>query len=59
MAHGERAEKNGHSGTDYWKSRLHRWGEIPGRFTKHLTHKKERREKKKIEREAKINIEGT
>lgn len=27
---------------EYWKSRLHRWGEIRGPFTKKLTHRKER-----------------
>lgn len=52
MAHGKNAEQNGHSGTEYWKSRLHRWGEMPGKVTKRLTHKKERREKRRIEEKA-------
>ena len=52
MAHGKRAETIGHVGKEYWKSRLYRWGEIMGRYTKTLTHKKERRENKKIAREA-------
>lgn len=33
-------------GAEYWQSRLHRHGEIPGRETKTLTHRKERREGK-------------
>ncbi len=44
MAHGENAERWGHAGTEYWKSRLHPQGETPGRFTKTQTHRKERRE---------------
>lgn len=36
---------------EYWKSRLHRHGELLGRFTKYLTHKKERRYSKQLERE--------
>lgn len=40
--HGENAKKKGHVGKEYWKSRLHRHGEIPGRLTKKMTHKKER-----------------
>lgn len=51
MAHGENAEKNGHQGKEYWKSRLHKYGEVPGRYTKKLTHKKERKENKKIIKE--------
>ena len=31
-------------GSEYWSSRLHRHGETPGRHTKTLTHKKERRQ---------------
>lgn len=31
-------------GKEYWKSRLHRHGESPGRETKTLTHRKERRQ---------------
>lgn len=38
------------SGNEYWKSRLHRGGEEPGRFTKKLTHRKERREERRAER---------
>lgn len=41
--YGERAEKRGHTGKEYWKSRLAPGGEAPGRITKTLTHKKERR----------------
>lgn len=44
-------QKNCGLGKEYWKSRLHRFGEVTGRFTKILTHRKERRLKKKIERE--------
>jgi len=43
MAHGENAQKNGRRGKEYWKSRLHRFGEEPGRWTKTQTHRKERR----------------
>lgn len=32
------------TGKEYWKSRLHTHGETPGRVTKRLTHRKERRE---------------
>lgn len=42
MAHGKNAEKLGHAGKEYWKSRLHPRGEVPGRATKKMTHKKER-----------------
>lgn len=48
MAHGENAQKNGKRGKEYWKSRLHRHGESLGRVTKTLTHRKERRQNKKI-----------
>lgn len=34
-------------GYEYWKSRLDKGGELPGPFTKKLTHKKERRDAKK------------
>ncbi len=44
MAHGENAKRHGHAGSEYWASRLHSQGEIPGRFTKEQTHRKERRE---------------
>lgn len=47
MANGENAEKNGKIGFEYWKSRLHKMGEIPGKITKILTHRKERRDAKK------------
>lgn len=30
-------------GSEFWASRLHRHGETPGRFTKTLTHRLERR----------------
>jgi hypothetical protein len=36
-------------GYEYWKSRLHRWGERPGRYTKVRTHRKERRQSRQIE----------
>ena len=39
---GERAEKKGHAGKEYWGSRLHKHGELPSKFTKKMTHKKER-----------------
>lgn len=48
MAHGENAQKNGSRGKEYWKSRLHRWGEKPGRDTKTLTHRHERQIGKRI-----------
>lgn len=40
------------SGYEYWESRLHSGGEVPGAYTKERTHKKERRQKREIEREA-------
>ena len=43
VAHGKNAEQKGYPGKEYWKSRLHRGGEMPGRYTKQLTHRKERR----------------
>ena len=56
--HGKRAEQAGHKrrSKEYWKSRLHRYGEVVGRFTKKLTHKKERRLNARIEREEKSNF---
>ena len=36
------------AGKEYWKSRLHRFGETIGPVTKRLTHKKERRKSKQI-----------
>lgn len=33
-------------GYEYWASRLHFGGELPGKFTKNLTHRKERRNNK-------------
>ena len=39
--HKQRAERRGNK--EYWKSRLHKNGEEPGRFTKLATHKLERR----------------
>jgi len=48
-----RTRKGGKApGSEYWKSRLHRHGESPGRVTKDLTHRKERREKREAERKA-------
>lgn len=38
-------------GFEYWKSRLHKHGETPGRITKRLTHRKERREGRSIIRQ--------
>jgi hypothetical protein len=43
MAHGKNAAQKGHPGQEYWASRLHPHGELPGRFTKVRTHRKERR----------------
>ena len=48
MAHGERSAMQSNSRKEYWKSRLHRYGEVIGRYTKLLTHRKERRNSKKI-----------
>lgn len=48
MAHGKNAQKFGKCGKEYWKSRLHKYGEVLGRYTKKLTSKKERRDDKKI-----------
>jgi hypothetical protein len=40
-------------GHEYWKSRLHRHGETPGRITKRLTHRFERRQgKNELRRES-------
>ena len=50
MAHGENAKKHGKQGEEYWKSRLHPGGEVPGSFTKKRTHRKERRVGKDIVR---------
>jgi len=49
--HGERAQ-NRQTGREYWKSRLHKGGEATGRQTKRWTHRKERRESRRIEKEA-------
>lgn len=57
MAHGKNAERYGQCGKEYWKSRLHKYGEILGKYTKKLTARKERRDDKKIiEEELKSNI---
>ena len=48
MAHGENAEKYGKCGKEYWKSRLHKYGEILGKYTKKLTARKERRDDKQL-----------
>ncbi len=45
--HKQKAAKRG-IGKEYWKSRLYRHGEAPGRYTKTLTHRKERREGKRM-----------
>lgn len=45
--HRERKAKVG-CDKEYWKSRLHRHGETPGRYTKKLTHKKERRHGRQV-----------
>jgi len=45
--HKLKAEKCGF-GKEYWKSRLHRYGEVLGKFTKKLTHKKERKQNKSL-----------
>jgi len=50
MAHGENAEKEGRRGKEYWSPRLK--GMWPfGRIAKHFTHRRERRETRRIERE--------
>ncbi len=41
--HGRKGSNRGDQRREYWASRLHRGGEAPGRFTKTLTHRKERR----------------
>lgn len=49
---GESAEKNGHAGREYWSRRLSgatAWGPIG----KWLTHRKERAEARRLERELK------
>lgn len=43
MSRTNRDYKNDGREKEYWKSRLHKHGEVPGKFTKKLTHKKERR----------------
>lgn len=48
MAQGLNAKRRGHAGKEYWKSRLHRGGETLGRYTKQQTHRKERREGRRI-----------
>jgi hypothetical protein len=57
VSNGKNAEKGGHAGKEYWKSRLHTQGEIQGKFTKKLTHKKERMANKKIAIESLRNKE--
>lgn len=49
--HRAKASKVG-IGKEYWKSRLHRYGEVIGKITKILTHRKERRKSKQIEKQA-------
>lgn len=44
MARGENAETKGHGGYEYWSARPgNRGGSNPGRATKRLTHRAERR----------------
>lgn len=43
-------------GHEYWASRLDKGGEAPGRETKRLTHRKERRAKRDDERKALIDV---
>ena len=53
MSRSKKDQRGGHyqsAGKEYWKSRLHRGGELMGRFTKTLTHRKERRENKRLTR---------
>jgi len=50
--HGENAEQAGKMGKEYWKSRLHSQGERLGKYTKYLTHKKERKQNKRVARNA-------
>ena len=53
---GERAEKNGHAGREYWSPRLR--GMVPwGRIGKWMTHRRERAEARRIEREATRSVE--
>jgi len=52
------AEKRGHQGKEYWKSRLHPQGEEPGKYTKRLTHKKERKTIKQIIHNLKQEIDS-
>ena len=43
-----RDEESDCLGKEFWKSRLHTHGEIPGRGTKILTHRKERRKAERL-----------
>lgn len=54
----ERAERAGRAGREYWKSRLHRGGEVPGRTTKRLTHRKERRLGRQVVRSTLTTMEA-
>ncbi len=45
--HKQKAAKRGID-KEYWQSRLHAHGEAPGRYTKTRTHRKERREGKRL-----------
>lgn len=56
MAHGERSAMQSNSLKEYWKSRLHKHGEVIGRYTKLLTHRKERRNSKKIVEHQKLTM---
>jgi hypothetical protein len=55
MPHGKNAEKDGHAGKEYWKSRYSPGGEIPGKFIKEKTH---RRERQKAKEEARRKLNG-
>ena len=55
--HKAKDEKRG-CGKEYWKSRLHRYGEVLGRYTKILTHRKERRRNKAMAKEQGKEIRG-
>ena len=58
MAHGKRASIIANSGREYWGTRPYK-GKFPdwGRKTKNSTHRLERREKRKEERNAENELE--
>jgi hypothetical protein len=57
MSHGERAERQGHAGREYWSRRpgfrMGTWG----RVSKWWTHRKERRARRREAAHAKAEIE--